>query len=80
MNATACVAGEAYTAALDWKNNAEFSNWLADQFSNQSATIASKAMDAEYLRNYVGVAGIDSMMVDIVLPAAGMRSARRCPI
>lgn len=48
------MAGEAYTAALDWKNNSEFSNWLADQFSNQRATIASKAMDAEYLRTQVG--------------------------
>jgi hypothetical protein len=28
LNATASVAGEAYTAALGWKNNSEFSNWL----------------------------------------------------
>jgi hypothetical protein len=54
LTATASVAGETYTAALDWKNNAEFSNWLADQFSNQYATIASKAMDAEFLRTNVG--------------------------
>ena len=54
LTATASVAGEAFTAALDWKNNSEFSNWLADQFSNQAATVASKAMDAEYLRTYVG--------------------------
>jgi hypothetical protein len=54
LSATASAAGEAYTAALDWKNNSEFSNWLADQFSDQRATIASKAIDAEYLRSHVG--------------------------
>lgn len=54
LNATASVAGEAYTAALDWKNNSEFSNWLTDHLSNQRATLASKAMDAEYLRTYIG--------------------------
>jgi hypothetical protein len=54
VSATASAAGEAYTAALDWTNNAEFSSWLADQFSSQHATIASKAMDAEFLRTYVG--------------------------
>lgn len=52
IGATASVAGEAYTSALDWKNNSEFSKWLTDQFSNQHATIASKAMDAEYLRSH----------------------------
>jgi hypothetical protein len=54
MSATASVAGEAYTAALDWKNNSEFSNWLADHLSIQRATLASRAMDAEYLRTYIG--------------------------
>lgn len=54
LSATASVAGEAYTAALDWKNNSEFSNWLSDRLSNQRATIASKAMDAEYIRTHIG--------------------------
>jgi hypothetical protein len=54
LSATVSVAGEAYTAALDWKSNAEFSSWLADHFSDQAATIASKAMDAEYLRTHIG--------------------------
>jgi hypothetical protein len=40
FNATASVAGEAYTAALNWKNNSEFSNWLADHLSSQRATLA----------------------------------------
>jgi hypothetical protein len=48
LSATASVASEAYTAALNWKNNSEFSNWLTDHLSNQYATVASKAMDAEY--------------------------------
>jgi len=54
LSATASVAGEAYTAALDWKNNSEFSNWLTNHLSNQHATLASKAMDAEYLRTQIG--------------------------
>jgi hypothetical protein len=54
LNATASVAGEAYTAALNWKNNSEFSHWLADHLSSQRATLASKAMDAEYLRTHIG--------------------------
>jgi hypothetical protein len=54
FNATASIAGEAYTAALNWKNNSEFSNWLADHLSSQRATLASKAMDAEYLRTHIG--------------------------
>lgn len=54
LNTTTAVAGEAYTAALDWKNNSEFSNWLTDHLSKQCATIASKAMDAEYLRSHIG--------------------------
>jgi hypothetical protein len=54
VNATASMAGEAYTAALSWKNNSEFSNWLTDHLSNQHATLASKAMDAEYLRTHIG--------------------------
>jgi hypothetical protein len=54
LSGAASVAGEAYTAALDWKNNSEFSIWLADHLSNQCATLASKAMDAEYLRTHIG--------------------------
>jgi DNA-binding transcriptional LysR family regulator len=54
LSATASVAGEAYSAALNWKNNSEFSNWLTDHFSNQVASIGSKAMDAEYLRTHIG--------------------------
>jgi hypothetical protein len=54
LTATVSVAGEAYTAALDWKNNSEFSNWLSDHLSNQRATLASKAMDAEYIRTHIG--------------------------
>jgi hypothetical protein len=48
------AVGEAYFAALNWKNNSELSNWLTDHFSNQYATVVSKAMDAEYLRSHVG--------------------------
>ena len=48
------MAGEAYTAALNWKNNAEFSKWLTDHFSNKVASIGSKAMDAEYNRTHIG--------------------------
>jgi hypothetical protein len=54
LSATASVAGEAYTAALNWKNNSEFSNWLTDHLSSQHATLASRAMDAEYLRTNIG--------------------------
>jgi hypothetical protein len=54
LRAAASVAGEAYAAALDWKSNSEFSNWLTDHFSNQCATVATKAMDAEYLRTHIG--------------------------
>src|SRR5258708_13322694 len=52
LSATASVAGEAYTAALDWKNNSEFSNWLTDHLSNQHATLASKALEAKHLRTH----------------------------
>jgi hypothetical protein len=48
------LAGEAYTAALNWKNNSELSNWLTEHLSHQHPTIASKAMDAEYLRSHIG--------------------------
>lgn len=54
LSATASVAGEVYTAALGWKNNSEFSTWLTNHLSNQHATLASKAMDAEYLRTHIG--------------------------
>jgi hypothetical protein len=48
LTATASVAGSAYTAALDWKNNSEFSTWLTEHLSNQRATLASKAMDVPH--------------------------------
>jgi len=48
------LAGEAYATALNWKNNSELSNWLTEHLSHQYPTIASKAMDAEYLRSHVG--------------------------
>lgn len=54
LSATASVAGDAYTSTLNWKNNSEFSNWLTDHLSNQYATVASRAMDAEYLRTHIG--------------------------
>jgi hypothetical protein len=54
LTATASVAGEAYTAALDWKNNSELSNWLTDRLSNQHATLVSKGMDSEYIRTHIG--------------------------
>lgn len=50
----ATVTAESYNAALTWKNNNELSNWLTEHFSNQYATVASKAMDAEYLRTHIG--------------------------
>jgi len=48
------MAGDIYTAALGWKDNSEFSKWLTEHLSNQRETIASKAMDAEYLRTHIG--------------------------
>jgi len=54
LTATTSVAGDAYTAALSWKDNSEFSAWLKDHFSNQRANIATKAMDAEYIRTHIG--------------------------
>jgi hypothetical protein len=51
---TASTAADAYTSAVTWTDNSEFSHWLTRHFSDQHATIASKAMDAEYLRNHVG--------------------------
>lgn len=54
LSAAASVAGEAYTAALDWNNNSQFSNWLTSHLSNKYATVASKAMDAEFLRTHIG--------------------------
>lgn len=54
LGAAASVASDAYAATLDWKNNAEFSVWLTDHLSRQCATVASKAMDAEYLRTHIG--------------------------
>lgn len=54
VGATSAVISDAYTAVLDWKDNSEFSHWLTRHFSDQHATIASKAMDAEYLRTHFG--------------------------
>jgi hypothetical protein len=79
LSATATVASEAYTAALDWKNNSEFSNWLTNHLSNQHATLTSKAMDAEYLRTHVGGGWHSSTMAATVLPVVGRPLARRCP-
>jgi len=47
-------AGEAYNSALDKADNAEISRWLRDHLSHQAATVASKAMDHEYLRTHIG--------------------------
>jgi hypothetical protein len=54
FSTTASATSEAYTVALNWKNKGEFSDWLTTHLSNQHATIASKAMDAEYLRTHIG--------------------------
>ena len=51
---TTSLAGEAYNATLNWKNDSELSKWLTNHLSNQLATVGSKAMDAEYLRTHVG--------------------------
>lgn len=48
------VVAESYSAALDWKDNAELSRWLTDYFSSQVQTVAGKAMDAEFARTYIG--------------------------
>lgn len=52
--AAASVVAEAYSAALDTTGNAELSRWLTEHFSHQVSTIASRAMDAEYLRTHIG--------------------------
>jgi hypothetical protein len=54
LSTTVSATSDAYTAALNWKNNGEFSNWLTTHLSDQHATIASRAMDAEYLRTHIG--------------------------
>jgi hypothetical protein len=54
ISAAATIATEAYNAALDWKDNSEFSKWLTEHLSDQQSTITSKAMDAEYLRTHIG--------------------------
>lgn len=54
LRATTSLAGEAYTEALNWKNNSELSHWLTDHLSNQVSTVGSRAMDAEYLSTYIG--------------------------
>jgi hypothetical protein len=48
------IAAEAYTAALNWKNNSEVSNLLTKLMSNQHSTPSSKAIDYEYLRTHIG--------------------------
>ena len=54
LSTTTSLAGEAYNAALTWKNDSELSHWLTNHLSNQLATVGSKAMDAEYLRTHIG--------------------------
>ena len=57
LTATASVAGEAYTAALSWKDNSEFSKWIENSLSaklDSSGKIVSRAMDAEYVRTHIG--------------------------
>ena len=54
LRITTSLAGEAYNAALNWKNDTELSHWLTNNLSNQVATVGSKAMDAEYLRTHIG--------------------------
>jgi hypothetical protein len=39
---------------LSWTNNSQLSNWLTKHFSDQISTEASRAMDAEFLQNYIG--------------------------
>jgi hypothetical protein len=54
LSTTTTLAGDAYNAALDWKDNSELSHWLTSHLSTQLATVGSKAMDAEYLRTHIG--------------------------
>jgi hypothetical protein len=54
LNATTAIVAESYNNVLSWKNNSEFSRWLADHLSRQRPTPASEAMDAEYLRTHIG--------------------------
>jgi hypothetical protein len=54
VNAATSTAGDAYVAALNWKNNSEFSQWLTDHFSSQEASLGSRAMDAAYLHTHIG--------------------------
>ena len=79
LSATASVAGEAYTAALDWKNNSELSNWLTDHLSDQRATLAGKAMDAEYLRTHIGGGWHRLYDGGHSLAGSGRPLARHCP-
>jgi hypothetical protein len=51
---TVTVVAESYNVILNWKNNNEFSNWLTKHFSDQHATVASKAMDEKYIENHIG--------------------------
>jgi hypothetical protein len=53
LSATTSLIGEAYAAALNWKNDSELSRWLTDHLSKQIATVGSRAMDAEYLRTHI---------------------------
>jgi hypothetical protein len=54
LSTTTSLAGEAYNAALNWKNDSELSHWLTNHLSSQLTTVGSKAMDAEYLRTHIG--------------------------
>jgi hypothetical protein len=54
LSTTTSLAGEAYNAALNWKNDSELSHWLTNHLSSQIATVGSKAMDAEYLSTHIG--------------------------
>jgi hypothetical protein len=56
LNAVGAGVSGTYTAALTWKNNSEFSEWLKDHLSvklDSSAKAVSKAMDATYNDTYI---------------------------
>lgn len=54
LASTASLTSEGYAAALNWKNNSELSQWLADNLSKQRSTATSRAMDADYIESHVG--------------------------
>jgi hypothetical protein len=56
LNATGRAASEAYTAALSWKDNSEFSEWLKDYLTtnlDSKAKAVSEAMDAVYNNTHI---------------------------